>query len=919
MRPVRLVMSAFGPYAGRTEIDFTLLGRRGLYLVCGDTGAGKTTIFDAIAYALYDTASGTYRDASMLRSKYADPDTPTEVELTFDYADQRYVIRRSPEYFRTKKRGEGVTKARAEVSLTYPDGRVLTKGVDQAVIEIMGLDCGQFSQIAMIAQGDFLKLLLASTEERQTIFRKIFHTQTYQRLQEHLRTECSTLKTDLELRRAGLMQYIKGIAFAQGSLLGEKAEQAKMGELPLGETLEVLSRIIEDDSDRCNALSAAEKQCAEELDAVSESITKAETQQKIREALHTAKQQLAAAIPRRQAAEERLAAEKSGLPEAEKLDERIGSIAGKLPEYAALNRKHERLKKMQRDAASLAQDTERKREERKHKQALLSAMREEHRALGDTAAEVIALTHKQQALAQSRMEIQQLQKAFAEAAAMKKQLENAQALYTAKADAASQAQAEYDLLYRAYLDEQAGLLADTLEEGKACPVCGGKEHPAPARRSPHAPTKSQLDRQKQTADAARDKMLAASEAAARCKGAYEEKRDAVKQSAAALLPDVHADNRAAALTEQIRSVNEAYSRTEALLSSAQNKAKRRQQLDAQILQTENEEAALAKAITAAEKESAEQSAACRALAESIAESAAKLEFPDQSAAEEALAALRRQKAAYIAAIEAARSALQKENDAVTQFSAQVAANEAQLQKDDETDLAAAKAQKQQLLEKREILSQERQVLAARISANKETQNHIAQKSGEVAEAEQRLAWVTALSETANGTVRGKEKIMLETYVQMTFFDRIIARANTRFMVMSGGQFELKRRTEAESKAGKSGLDLNVIDHYNGSERNVKSLSGGESFIASLSLALGLSDEIRSAAGGIRLDTMFIDEGFGSLDEDSLRQAMQALGDLAEGDRLVGIISHVGVLREKIDRQIRVTKDITGGSSAKVIV
>ena len=178
-------------------------------------------------------------------------------------------------------------------------------------------------------------------------------------------------------------------------------------------------------------------------------------------------------------------------------------------------------------------------------------------------------------------------------------------------------------------------------------------------------------------------------------------------------------------------------------------------------------------------------------------------------------------------------------------------------------------------------------------------------------------WVKALSDTANGNISGKEKIMLETYIQMHYFDRIIARANTRFMVMSGGQYELKRRLEAENNRRQSGLELDVVDHYNGTERSVKTLSGGESFKASLSLALGLSDEIQASAGGIRLDSMFVDEGFGSLDEESLRQAVQALTGLTQGGRLVGIISHVAELKEKIEKQIIVTKDRSGGSRVEL--
>lgn len=174
-------------------------------------------------------------------------------------------------------------------------------------------------------------------------------------------------------------------------------------------------------------------------------------------------------------------------------------------------------------------------------------------------------------------------------------------------------------------------------------------------------------------------------------------------------------------------------------------------------------------------------------------------------------------------------------------------------------------------------------------------------------AEQEYIWVKALSDTANGTLNGKRKVELETYIQMTYFDRILRRANLRFLTMSSGQYELKRREDGENKKEKAGLELNVIDHYNGSERSVRTLSGGESFQASLSLALGLSDEIQSHAGGIQLDAMFVDEGFGSLDEDSLNQAMKALEGLTRGNRMVGIISHVPELKERIGKKIVVTK------------
>ena len=237
---------------------------------------------------------------------------------------------------------------------------------------------------------------------------------------------------------------------------------------------------------------------------------------------------------------------------------------------------------------------------------------------------------------------------------------------------------------------------------------------------------------------------------------------------------------------------------------------------------------------------------------------------------------------------------------------------------EEIDEDKAAKRKKELTDQKNDADVHIKEINARASANRSIYKALKKQVESIADTEQKLRWVKALADTAGGNLQGREKVMLETYVQTAYFDRIISRANVRFMVMSGGQYELKRSSTADNNRSQSGLSLDVVDHYNGTERSVKTLSGGESFKASLSLALGLSDEIQASAGGIRLDTMFIDEGFGSLDEESLQQAMRALSGLAESDRLVGIISHVPELKEKIDRQIRVIKDRSGGSRVEII-
>ena len=236
----------------------------------------------------------------------------------------------------------------------------------------------------------------------------------------------------------------------------------------------------------------------------------------------------------------------------------------------------------------------------------------------------------------------------------------------------------------------------------------------------------------------------------------------------------------------------------------------------------------------------------------------------------------------------------------------------------DTDVESEKLHQKELNDEKMRLGDEQRTVFARIKTNTDALNGICQRLDEATAAEKRISCIKSLADTANGNIRGKERVTLEAYIQASYFDRIIERANRRLMIMTNAQYELIRRKNAENKQSQSGLELDVIDHYNGSERSVKTLSGGESFMASLSLALGLSDEIQSASGGIKLDTMFVDEGFGSLDENSLQQAMRALLDLTEGNRLVGIISHIGELKQKIDKQIVVTKDSFGKSRAKII-
>lgn len=821
MRPLKLTLSAFGPYAGRTEIELDRLGTSGLYLITGDTGAGKTTIFDAVTYALYGESSGGLRDPSMLRSKYAEAETPTEVELLFASGGKVYRVKRNPDYERPAKRGQKTTMQKADAELTYPDGRVLTKTreVTAAVREILGIDRAQFLQIAMIAQGDFMKLLISSTDERKKIFRQIFHTERYEDLQEALKREAGKKEKECAELYASLRQYRNGIACSGSSAFADELVKRKAEEAVTEETAELIRQIIAEDK--------------KEKDAGDRQLQ--ETEERI-----AGNQKLLGSFEERRRAKEKLKEE--------------------------LSRAEQEAAAEEREAEQRRAETVREQENLEVLSGRAEAFRRELETLGDTGAAVAACENSLQRLAEKKKTLNGFRQLLAELETVTKNYEAARKRYEDAAAGADLLRETADRRNRAFLDCQAGILAGSLREGAACPVCGSLTHPHPAEMPGTAPTEAEVKSSRAESDRAQKLSEKLSAEAAGLLGERKAGEKEVSNRGTELFgteaqAPAYRTLTAQAVSETDRNIRE----TEAVLAGLQKKADRKKILEQNIPELERQKEKL----RLAREEHVKALAALLALAEGKRED------------------VRRRKSRLLA--------VSGEEDAAEQ--------------------AAAETGRSLDTEKKRLL-QEQSLTAARISANTQALGRIAENLQALAEAEQAWTEVRSLSGTANGTISGKEKIMLETWIQMTYFDRIIARANTRFMMMSGGQYELVRSREAENNRSQSGLELNVIDHYNGTERSVRTLSGGESFQAALSLALGLSDEIQSGAGGIRLDTMFVDEGFGSLDEEALDQAVRALTELTEGNRLVGIISHVSELKDRIEKQVIVRKERTGGSTVR---
>ena len=923
MRPLKLTMSAFGPYAGVMELDFETLGTGGLYLITGDTGAGKTTIFDAISFALFGEASGGNREPGMLRSKYADPATPTEVTLVFRYAGKEYTVTRNPEYMKPKTKGkdkgEAMTKQAAGATLTYPDGHLATKPkeVNAAIRDILGLDREQFAQVAMIAQGDFLKLLLADTKERQKIFRNIFHTGLYVELQDRLGKEANRVKYQWEDVLGSIRQYMEGILCAEDSPRAEAVRRIREGSLSVEEVLNTLDALLEEDRNRQTGLDAALSDAEKELEAVVARLTMAESHQRARSALIRTEEKEAATKALLAQRQEALEAERSSKPRQEQLAKEITAVDLTLPDYdrlAELEAGCARAEALGRKAAS---DSAVLSESKARLTAEINTLREERRTLETIGAEKEKLLRQKQEQQQKRDALQKLTADIAAYRSQRKIWETSQALYLASSQGSARLLCEYDAKNKAFLDEQAGIIALRLEEGQPCPVCGSIHHPAPAVMAAAAPTEADVKKARTAYEKAARDTEKASAAAAREKGRTAGMEEALRKQAGALLGSDDIGQAEAAARKIVAGLTAALEALEMEIRRIARGQERKELLDALIPKKEKELSAAEEKLTAAKEQLASAAASAQSLTEQLAGLRERLAFDSRAAALAHRNALAARSASLQAALETAEKAYAACKEELAALAASAAALKKQLAESTQTDMQALLEEKNALAGRRAAILKEQKAIHTRLTANAACRKNILTKWAELSALEEKQKWLRALSDTANGTIKGKEKIMLETYIQTTYFDRIVARANVRLMKMTGGQYDLKRRKTADTMRGQTGLELDVIDHYNGTERSVKTLSGGESFKASLALALGLSDEVQMSTG-IQLDTLFVDEGFGSLDPESLNQAYNTLAGLTEGNRLVGIISHVAELKERIDRQIIVTKEKSGGSKAVIL-
>lgn len=923
MKPLKLTMSAFGSYAGKNVIDFTGQ-QQGIFLITGDTGAGKTTIFDAITYALYNQTSGGERNGNMMRSQYAQPETETYVELEFLYRGQTYRVCRNPDYKITKTLKNGKIREQKvphSVELTLPDGTVFPEkknATDAKIIEILGLTADQFSQIVMIAQGDFLKLLYTKSDERKMIFSKLFRTDIYWKIQENLRRKSMEMDERIqENDRAFEQEKSRIIPLPESE------------ELPLDELVERLRERLKDALKEQNLRRANVEELNkkitkyEEINKLFRSLEKIRQNGKELEARQVESKERRQQIENALKADKVLVAEQQNLRQQQEVEQSAQAIA-KMTETLANNQEmFETLKTQQQEAEAKqkreAADIQKKmlalEQSFPSYEALQNARSEEQQAkkvwedLGKTSEESF---HKKKAGIAALKEQQKQQEQVVEQT--KKNWEQTSL-------SASESAKHYEHMYEAFLKEQAGILAENLSAGCPCPVCGSTVHPDPAKLSDHAVTELEVEQAKKTRAAAeekRDMAYAAFEAEKTKKqklaqAVEKEEADFVLAQTIAKQQRKEAEQNYVSLqkiAEQIReklvypSLAEAkkqYAAMQKALEAAEQEIERKRQKVSELAEAMN----TLKGQKFAEEENQKTA---KKLAAKTEKEYAKLLEKSGFVSEET----------YHLAIlpERSRSKLEREEKEYESQCLRQQSEQKLLEKQvsgktytDTTELnEQLKAEKQALKEAEKTYME---LHTAYENDRSVLQNcAVYLEKGKKLESEDQV--IKSLSKTANGRLSGSAKIDFETYIQRQYFKQIIHEANKRLLTMSNHQFILKLKEEANTgRKTNEGLDLSVYSLVTDSERDVKTLSGGESFLAALAMALGLSDIVERSAGAIHPDMMFIDEGFGSLDAQSRQQAIEVLAELAGDSRMVGIISHVTELKEQIDRKLVVSRTDKG--------
>ncbi len=911
MKPRILTMSAFGPFAGEVTLDFSKITEGGIFLICGETGAGKTMIFDAIAYALYGEASGSARDASMLRSRFAKHDTPTFVQLEFENAGKIYTVYR--EWGREKiKNGVLRDEMSREAYIKMPDGSVISKHKDvtATVCDIIGMDRDRFTRTVMIPQGEFRELLYAKTEERMIVLRRIFGTDVFAMFSERAKSECLAAKRNHEL----LLQ--NAVNFA-GQIICDSDEIAEIISKVPGVSFDELSGALGEMNDRSadtiKSLESDRARISAELEVVRYALGRAKTDAENEKRLASAKVDHDAALREVEAAERALTDSEANEQKADEIRTRLSEYKAALPICEEIEATKKSISETEAKITSNRKNSDKlsRRIEMSERTLVelgekIDELRAESAKTETYKTEYEKLTSGSDALTKTISEIESWRRVAGE---ISKKSEN----YTNASEKLKGLRATFSEYTSRYLDGIAGVLASSLEDGAPCPVCGSVAHPMPAVRTDEAVTREALDDMRSECDRAAEEA----EGLAVQVGELRAKNDAIANKLFEKYGATDMDSVEARVKSDISSVSARLLELSGMIEASEKALLESEEITnkisvirgviakdkAEFEEVNAEEIRLSALLLERGDRLSELSEKCTLgssadVKNEIVRMMGELDELENSA-KEARAALAEAKLKA----ESASSAVQTISSLLEESLADKLPEYEVLQAECEESLSTSSDR---------LISEK-----LKNDKNLATADALLKAYREIESSEKALVCLEAISQTANGQIKGKDKIKLETFWQIRLFDRIIRRANIRLMKMTEGRYELIRRAASADQRERSGLELDIIDRLNGRARNVRTLSGGEAFTASLALALALSDETEAEAGGVRIDAMFIDEGFGSLDEEALENAIRILEAQTSSGRAVGIISHVQSLRERIERQIIVTKK-SGESEIRVI-
>ncbi len=1039
MKPKKLTMSGFCPYSEEVEIDFDIFDGSGLFLIAGETGAGKTTIFDGISFALFGEVSGENRGNDMLRSDFAKPETQTFVKLVFEDKGEVYEIERNPKYNRPVKRGDSgrMTVQNADAKILLPNKKVITgvKEVTEKVTDLLGINHQQFKQIAMIAQGEFLKLLFASSEDRGKIFRKVFGTELYERIQKDLKYQTIGFKNKMEDIDKAILQYNDGIICEEETEDTETYLNLKDSVHGLSDMVLLLERLVE------KSISEKEQKLDEsgkiqtQIDALGESVTKGEqinglfgdleketqkskeldnqfdTSEELKKKLEMGKfaayqvkpkyedfirlekqrQVLEDSInkngrviedntPKQEAGRKELDEQNKQEPQREALATEIQKIKETIPEYEKLAITDSKLKEIVEKGELLESEGEKLSDLLKIQKIRVETIQNELKSLKEIEIMKMGLEQKEEKLLEEKNKLGDLEESANSCITINKEYKLKQKDCKKKEEDYNTIKLNYDELERLFYREQAGIMAETLEEEMPCPVCGSLNHPHKAQKSTEAPSQKKLNQEKKDQEKLRTAWQKSSTNCQLLKTKFNTKFDQLKidmiklkfaspssvnelleliidrekelteiigkveqdliNAEASCIKKVNLEKEMGNLETQngldeveITKKNETLSKIEVLFASLTTevtglkeklKFGNKELAEAMIKQKQENLKKMKDALTDAKNilQSVtvlinEAMTLKNAEIEQFKNTEKELGVATQEFEEQLIQCGFDSLIAYKAAnlledkIKEIEDNLKKYNDDVAETKTKILQLKKQISGREKMDIPALENDKKELIGKQKDSRREQENIEHIIKNNQGILRALKLKVKEREEIESVYGEIKRLSETANGELSGKQKLAFEQYVQGVYFDMILAEANKRFGSMSDNRYSLVRKNEGTNKQKKSGLEIDVEDKWTLKTRSVKSLSGGESFKASLSLALGLSDIVQNFSGGIQMDTMFIDEGFGSLDSESLDKAMDILAGLTEGDRLVGIISHLDELKEKIDKKIIITRDPQG--------